>query len=201
MKCPDIAPLVTRFFDGELDGPHMRTVALHITRCRDCEAELRTLEKVQDLVVAQAAAEVEGIDLDSIWAGISSEIDATPLPWTERLRVWWDEFELLSPMTVWPAVAAAAAFFLTLNFWDGGGSTFTKELAKPAVSTEINERVADVGLAHEAWDEVVRWLDSGRGVEDNSAVFESIVGGVDGLVIEPKHGTAVLVIGDDGEFR
>ncbi len=190
MKCPDIAPLVPRFFDGELDGSHMRTVALHITRCADCEDDLRMLEKVQYLVAAQAAADLEGIDTDQIWDAVSAQIEVHPQPWTRRLRTWWEESEFMSPVAAWPAIAAAAAVLLGVNLWSSSSvGPVGPHLVRPFLP-EIAEEIAIVS----------KGLLSDRNL-DNSAVFESIVGGVDGLVIEPNSGTAVLWIDDSGAFR
>ena len=44
MNCPEASELVPRFFDAELEARMMRDVALHLTRCNDCEAEVRRLE-------------------------------------------------------------------------------------------------------------------------------------------------------------
>ncbi len=190
MKCPDIAPLVPRFFDGELDGAHMRTVALHITRCADCEDDLRMLEKLQDLVAAQAAADVERIDTDSIWDAVSAQIEVIPQPWSRRLRTWWEDSEFLSPVAAWPAIAAAAAVLIGVNLWSTNSvGPVGPHLVRPFVP-EIAKKVAIVSQER---------LSDGN--IDNSAVFESIVGGVDSLMIEPKSGTAVLWIDDSGGFR
>ncbi len=197
MKCPDIAPLVTRFFDGELDGHHMRTVALHITRCSDCEDELRLLEKVQNLVAEQATADIAGIDVDSIWSAVAAQIDEAPPSLTQRLQAWWEDFEFLSPGTVWPALGAAAVVFLAVNFWQGDVGAPGRDFAKPSETLEIFERVATAGRAEQAFRDVL----GASGLSDNSAVFESIVGGVDGLMIEPKTQTAVLWISDTGDFQ
>jgi anti-sigma factor RsiW len=195
VKCPEIAPLVSRFFDGELDGGHMRTVALHITRCAECEDELRALERIQGLVAGFVAEEVAAMDVDSIWMAVSSRIDepTSARSWSQRARAWGDGFELVSPATVWPALAAAAAVFLTFNLWPDGTPTVGVDVARKA-PIEIAERVAQVGRAERLLQEAMDQI-------DNSAVFESIVGGVDSLMIEPKTQTAVLWINDTGEFR
>ena len=193
MKCPEVSPLVSRFFDGELEGCRMRTVALHITRCTECEDELRVLEGVQDLVAQHVAAEVENVDFDSIWQVVSARIDEEPRPWTRRVVAWWDDFEFVSPATMWPAFAAAAAVFLAVNFWPVDSVQMGLEVAREA-PVEIAERVAQVGRAERLFQEAMDQI-------DNSAVFESIVGGVDSLMIEPKTQTAVLWINDTGDFR
>ncbi len=186
MKCPEIAPLVPRFFDGELDGSLMRKIALHITRCADCERDLRGLEKLQSLVASHFAAEVESIDVSSIWSTVSAQIEDRPLSWQRRLGSWWDELEIFSPLTVWPAVAAAAAVFLAINLWTGDPIGSKTNFARGG-GVEVAVEVADVA--------------NRLAKVDNSAVFESIVGGVDMLMVEPETQTAVIWIDDTGEFR
>ena len=193
MKCPEIAPLVPRFFDGELDGSLMRKIALHVTRCADCERDLRGLEKLQGLVAAHFAAEVESIDVSSIWTTVSAQIEERPRSWRQRLESWWDDLEILSPFTVWPAVAAAAAVFLAINLWTGDPTGSNAGLAGSG-DVEIAEQVAKVAqnpLLQHGMEEI----------DDNSAVFESIVGGVDMLMVEPETQTAVIWIDDTGDFR
>jgi len=198
MKCPEIAPLVSRFFDGELDGCHMRTVALHITRCPDCEGELRSLERIQVLVAEFVAHEVAAVDVDSIWAAVSSRIDDRGTrSWSQRLWAWGDGFEILSPAAAWPALAAAAALVLAFNFWPA------VDAAKQA-RIEILDKVAQAGELAQAAQlaQADRLVEEAMEQIDNSAVFESIVGGVDSFMVEPKTQTAVLWINDDsGEFR
>jgi hypothetical protein len=192
VKCPEITPLVPRFFDGELDGPLMRKIALHITRCADCERELRVLEKVQGLVIDHVAVATRGVDLDSVWSAVSARIDETPRSWRQRLESWWDDLEIWSPLTVWPAAAAAAAVFLAVNLWSASPGTPPSEVVRDD-RVEITERIAQVrsdNLFLEAMNDI-----------DNSAVFENIVGGVDTLMVEPKTQTAVIWIDDNGDFR
>lgn len=183
MKCPDIAPLVPRFFDGELDGPQMRTVALHITRCHDCEDELRLLERLQSAIARQAEADIAAVDLTPVWSAVAAQIGDVPVPWTQRLRAWWDDLEILSPVTALPALAGAAAVLFAVNFWSAD----------------------DIGPPHQASrPEIVEHVEHARrqlANLDNSAVFESIVGGVDGLMVEPSTKTAVLWISDSGEIQ
>ena len=185
MSCLEISPLVPRFFDGELDGRQMRTVALHVTRCTTCEEELRGLERIQDLVADEIAGDVDGVDFVSLWQAVSDEIGDVHVPWHRRLRAWWDELEAPVFAPAWPAFAAAAAVFVTFALWPGAGTQPTADLSAT---------VAHVDSADSLFSEVVDDI-------DNSAVFESIVGSVDRLMIEPETQTAVLWVSDTGALR
>jgi hypothetical protein len=106
MTCRDAAALLPLFFDGELDANQMRAVALHSTRCVDCETALRQLERLQDLVSAHVVAAVEDVDLSSFWSDIERRLGPTHVSWLERLRTWWDERDRAWAMPAWPALAA-----------------------------------------------------------------------------------------------
>lgn len=191
MKCPEISPLVPRFFDGELEGREMRSVALHVTRCADCERELRQLESLQSLFGAQVAEQVDAIDMSRIWTAVAGRIE-TPAPsWRERLAAWRESFAFPELSTAWPALAGAVAMAaLALGVWiymgSSGGPIPTSPVAQ--VQPEHPAEVQSVAL---------------MGDEDkvNSAMFDSILGSVKELSVDPESGTAVVWVSDSGDVR
>lgn len=191
MKCPEVSPLVPRFFDGELEGRQMRVVALHVTRCADCEQELRQLEAVQSLLGAQVAEQVDAIDMSRIWAGVAKRIE-TPVPsWRERLAAWRESFALPDFSAAWPALAGAVAVMaLALGVWVymGPGSSGPIPTGTVANGQPDPSSVQSVAL---------------MGDEDkvNSAMFDSIVGSVRELTVDPENGTAVVWVSDTGDVR
>lgn len=179
MKCPEVSPLVPRFFDGELEGRQMRTVALHVTRCADCERELRQLEGLQVLVSAHVAESVEAIDMSQIWARVETRIGEGTLSWTQRLAGWWEELEVPSLSGAWPALAGAAAVaVLTFGIWSYQNSDPTL----PSLAAAPAPVVAELEL-------------------DNSALIDSLVGSVTELTVDPENGTAIVWVSDSGEIR
>jgi hypothetical protein len=203
MRCPDISPLVPRFFDGELEGRQMRAVALHVTRCADCEQELRQLEALQALIGAQVAKQVDAIDMSRIWAGVAVRIEQAPQSWWERLTNWGEGLELPTFTTAWPALAGAAAVaVLTFGLLSyPGGEVPPAPLAVRPATTAM--QTAELGA-----DEVVREILDSRegGGEDsdalvNSAVVDSIVGSVRELTVDPETGTTVVWVSDSGDMR
>lgn len=76
MNCRDAGRLIDTFFDGELDGHLMREAALHVTRCRHCESEIRDRERLHDLLRLSVEREMAGIDLEAIWKGIEPAIES-----------------------------------------------------------------------------------------------------------------------------
>lgn len=70
MNCREAERLIDTFYDGELDGRSMRDAAMHITRCKRCEAELAQRERVQELLSSTIEHEIADIDLSRIWAAV-----------------------------------------------------------------------------------------------------------------------------------
>jgi anti-sigma factor RsiW len=89
--CREARPLLPLFFDGELEARQMRAVALHSTRCPECEHELRSLEHLQEAVVAHVDALIDGIDFGRVWAGVEPRLKGRAPSYGERLRGWWEE--------------------------------------------------------------------------------------------------------------
>jgi anti-sigma factor RsiW len=114
MTCREALNLLPLFFDGELDAHQMRAVALHSTRCGGCEAELRRMERVQELVNTEITAAVDEIDFGVLWRGIDQRLGTVRVSWWTRLRGWWNEGDHPWLIRV-PALAAAAAA-LVLGF-------------------------------------------------------------------------------------
>jgi hypothetical protein len=121
MNCRESRPLLPLFLDGELEARQMRDVALHSTRCTNCEGELRRMERLQELVVASVAAEIDEIDLSQVWEGVSSRIAPVSRSWRERtaqrFAEWRDGFppmgRVLMPLSAAAAVAVLAALLWT----------------------------------------------------------------------------------------
>jgi len=119
MTCRDVGGLLPLFLDGELDARRMRTVALHSSRCVECEGELRRLERLQDLVGETIHARVEELDLGQIWPGVQARLGTVRVSWWQRCRIWWEERDPTWWIRV-PAVGlAAAAAVLAFVVWSG----------------------------------------------------------------------------------
>jgi anti-sigma factor RsiW len=117
MSCRDTRPLLPLFFDGQLDPRQMRSVALHSTRCLECEGELRQLERLQEAVASHISALVDDVDLSQIWAGVAPRLEARVPSLAQRLRTWWSERER-GWMFRGPAFAAAAvAILVAVVMW------------------------------------------------------------------------------------
>jgi anti-sigma factor RsiW len=100
MTCRETERLLDLFLDGELEARTMRAVALHVTRCPPCEALLRGLERLQEVVADSVADAVADVDFSRFWPGIAAQVDAVQRS-SQRLR------HRLRELTRQPAVVAA----------------------------------------------------------------------------------------------
>src|SRR5262245_24088256 len=106
MTCREVINLLPQFFDGELDSRHMRSVALHSTRCAGCETELRYLERTQQLVSETVAAAVDSIDFGGFWQSVEQQLGPVRITVWQRLTTWWSDQDHRWVIRV-PAYAAA----------------------------------------------------------------------------------------------
>jgi hypothetical protein len=89
VNCREAERLIDTFFDGELDGRSMRDAAMHITRCKRCEAEINDRERLQGLLASIIEDEIADIDVDRIWAAVEptlKDVGARPR-WRGGLRL------------------------------------------------------------------------------------------------------------------
>ena len=154
MNCRETRPLLPLFFDGELEARQMRAVALHSTRCPDCEDELRHFERLQEVVAMHVSAMVEDVDLSQIWASVAPRLESRAPSLIQRLRSWWDEQEL-GWLVRGPAFAAVAGIILlALALWQHGDTVPREPIASrvdnSAVLDSVQSSVDSVALVTDA---------------------------------------------------
>ncbi|MGH7819445.1 MAG: hypothetical protein ACREQ9_06720, partial [Candidatus Binatia bacterium] len=138
------------FFDGELDGRTMRSLALHVTRCRSCEDELRQSERLQEMFSQVVQAEVDAIDVAGLWRSIEQGLESPRLSPAARVRERWD---FRSPMeTRFLAVAAAAAFLLVV------AGALWPEASEPA-RVQIADNKAQIDALSSSSSAVAVWTE------------------------------------------
>ena len=171
--CREARPLLPLFFDGELEARQMRAVALHSTRCPECEHELRELEHLQEAIAAHVTAVADTIDISQVWAGIAPRLTGRAPSWTERWTAWWEEsragWRVRGPAFAGVALAAMLAVLVVQR----GG-----EIPNPSPGPRVARAQAKI---------------------DNSAKLDSMQSSVDSvaLVTEPETNTTMLWIMDD----
>ncbi len=111
MTCREASKLLPLFFDGELDARQMRAVALHDTRCPQCEGELRRMERLHDVINDTLSASLDEIDLSNFWPAVDRRLGTVRLSWRERVLTWWSERDSGWAVRI-PAFAAAGVIAL-----------------------------------------------------------------------------------------
>jgi anti-sigma factor RsiW len=142
MTCRETRPLLPLFFDGELEARQMRAVALHSTRCPDCENELRGLERLQEAIASSVSAMVDDVDVSQVWAGVAPRLALRSPSLGRRLRAWWEEREFGWVTLRGPAfVAAAAAVLLALVLLQRDTAKKGEEIAKKIDNSAVLDSV------------------------------------------------------------
>lgn len=116
MTCREAVNLIPLLFDGELAPHQMRAVVLHSTLCQACEAELRNLEHLQQLVRGTVAAAVDEIDFGAFWSGVEQRLVTAPPSVWHRVAAWWwwhgtERWAIRVPAYAALAAAGALALF------------------------------------------------------------------------------------------
>jgi anti-sigma factor RsiW len=81
MTCREAEKLLDLFLDGELEARVMRAVALHVTRCEPCEALLRGLERLQDVVADSVSEAVADVDFTRFWPSMAERVETAQRSW------------------------------------------------------------------------------------------------------------------------
>lgn len=148
LQCQDSQKRFDLFLDGEVDGRMMRELALHVTRCPSCEAELRESEGLQERIAGAVRAEVERVDSESLWRAIETALEASRPPLIERLRERWD-FRTGAGLAF--AALAAGVVIAALV----GGSLWSTPATAPQVHLADNH--AQIDRLDSSAPEVVVW--------------------------------------------
>lgn len=174
MTCREVSGLLPLFYDGELDARQMRIVALHSSRCTDCETELRRFERVQELVADTINARLDELDLSQIWPGLEKRLAATRVPRWQQLRWWWEESDFRGWFSVPTFGLAAAGVVLAIALW-------TSRIGEPP---QIAQAPVPPALV------------------DNSATIDSVDSGAESVAVlsEPETNTTVLWVNDDSDY-
>ncbi len=148
MTCREASKLLPLFFDGELDARQMRTVALHDTRCPECEPELRRMERLQELISDTIHRRVDETDFRNFWPAIEAQLDAVPLSWWGRVRAWWNESEhgwaVRAPVFVAACAIAVLALLLLSRVRQPNVRPDAAQVAAVDNSAAIDELDTDV---------------------------------------------------------
>lgn len=164
MNCRESRPLLPLFLDGELDSRQMRSVALHSTRCAQCEDELRGMERLQEVIASHVGGEVDQLDLGSVWSGIAPRLGSSSPTWRERWEDWLES--LRDGWRTWGTVSAAVAAVgvLALLLWQGNAATPNQKVAgtdhdSGVILESVRSNVGSLALVNEpTTDTMLMWI-------------------------------------------
>jgi hypothetical protein len=155
----------------------MREVALHSTRCTTCEQELRSIERVQEMVAECVNSAVDEMGTVDIWSSIVPRIEAVRRSWPARIRDWWerDEAHWLLRVPLYAGVAAALILFAArwLPRGDAGEQQARAVVDNSVIFDSVRSDARSLALLNEpATNTMVLW------VTDEGPVEEADLGGV-----------------------
>jgi len=88
MTCGEVEALLDAFVDAELPAAMLLAVARHAGACTACDAVVRELTTLREVVERSVAAEAEALDLSRVWPAVSQGIERLDarVEWRRRLR-------------------------------------------------------------------------------------------------------------------
>ena len=107
MTCGEVEALLDAFVDAELPAAMLLAVARHAGACTACDAVVRELTTLREVVERSVAAEAEALDLSRVWPAVSQGVERhdARVEWRRRLRT-------VPAWGVALAVAASAVLWL-----------------------------------------------------------------------------------------
>ena len=117
LQCQDFQKRFDLFLDGEVDGHTMRELALHVTRCLSCEAELRRSESLQERIAEAVESKVDRIDSEELWRSISTGLELPHPSAAARLRERWELRSGPSLASLALAASVALAALVAGSIW------------------------------------------------------------------------------------
>lgn len=174
MTCSEIEALLDAFFDGELRGEDMRSVARHLAGCPKCETASVGMERLQGALRNAVLAEVHGADAGAFWTDLSLRLEPQGRGILERLRALLPDrgFTVARSPLVWAGTAATVALTvglaLGLSRWgwrDGGQPVRGAQIAQFSGIESLESGNVRVWNKPES-DTLVIWVDDqGLGME------------------------------------
>jgi hypothetical protein len=166
MTCRETRPLLPLFFDGEIEPRQMRAIALHSTRCSDCEGALRRLERLQDALMAEVSSRLEEVDLSRVWDGVAPRLDAPRRSGSLGWKTWWPARDLRWMRPAPALTALAAGCLLAIFLWQWNAGHPSNELASidnSAILDSVESNVGSLAVLREPeTNTMVLWITDGE---------------------------------------
>jgi anti-sigma-K factor RskA len=113
-SCSSVSKLLEKYFDQEVTDKERSFIESHLRDCLTCQGELRSMEKLRDLVKPPIEEAVREEELYWVWQKIKREIQLRERStWWESLRSWLD-IPPLFRRRVWIPVAATMVILIVM---------------------------------------------------------------------------------------
>ena len=134
MNCHEISDRLSEYFDGELSSDLALQVREHVQNCKKCSAELRSFEKLSQLV---ASSEVS-VPSNGSWDRIAAVLDqSTRTPNSQR---WIGSYGRLAAGV---GLAIAASLVLVITNWVPQESNNNHSYVQAGVAVDFQEIIKD----------------------------------------------------------
>jgi anti-sigma factor RsiW len=159
MHCTDAQPQLDAFVDTEIPPRELVEVARHVAECVTCDARVKQLMVLHDIVQDVTEADMSGIDLAGLWTGVEAALDAQAAGGAggtvRRLP--------LRGASLWVAGMAMAAGVM-LFMGAGGEPPVTSPMMVAAPRTPVIERYVGVSTSIKKDDQTgARLINLGSG--------------------------------------
>jgi len=112
VTCADVQRMLDAFVDTELPPPLLLAVARHAAGCPPCEASIRELTDLREVLCGAIDQELETVDLRQVWPAVCRALErqrtAVPRAWPGRRVAVWGGL-----------VAMAASLAMAVGLWNG----------------------------------------------------------------------------------
>jgi len=111
--CSSISKLLEKYFDQQVTDKERSLVESHLRDCPNCQGELRSMEKLKDLVKAPIEGAVQEEDFHWVWQKVQRGIQLRERStgW-ESLRSWLDLSPLFRKRVLIPVAATIAVLLI-----------------------------------------------------------------------------------------
>lgn len=110
--CDSVTRLLSPYVDEELAGADRAVVDDHLRGCKDCQGRLADLKATKAAMSAYFAAQADAANFAGFTSRVMQQIRKEPLPFGQRVKLWWAEqmtYHATAMYSGFGAVAAAAA--------------------------------------------------------------------------------------------
>ena len=177
--CDSVNRLLSPYVDDALAGADRAVVEGHLRDCKDCQGRLADLQATRATLGAYFSAQADRVDFSGFSQRVMAQIRKEPLPFGQRVRLWWTELMAYHSAAIYSgfgAAAVAAAAVLVL----AGGPGKQAQPNDPSVIRSLNvtdPRYEPVVMHTDDGETITLMVEHEDGPDDAPAPAEAPHGG------------------------